>query len=308
MPRGRYQRGLHLSIAGLFVNAGLGVIKLLAGLIGHSTALIADAVESLTDIAGSLIVWRGLHVAAQPADQEHPYGHGRAEAVAALIVALMLCGAAIGIGIEAGKELLGPAHHPAPFTLGVLLLVIGVKETMYQLARRAARQAGSAAMLADAWHHRSDAITSIAAAIGISVAVFGGPAYAMADDVAALVAAVVIVYNAYRLLQSPVRELMDIEQPEIISQVRDIARGVPEVADVEKVLARKSGVGYWVDMHLQVAPEMSVRKAHDLAHGVKDAIRRAMPQIEDVLIHIEPHRPARAARDSADDTDGAAVG
>jgi cation diffusion facilitator family transporter len=241
-----------------------------------------------------------LRVAAQPADQDHPYGHGRAEAVAALIVALMLCGAGIGIGVEAVKDMIGAAHRPAPFTLGVLLLVIAVKEVMYQLARKAARQSGSTAMLADAWHHRSDAITSFAAAIGIAVAVFGGQRYAMADDWAALVAAAVILCNAYRIVQSPVQELMDKEPPDIVAQVRAIARRVPDVADVEKVFARKSGIGYWVDMHLEVAPEMSVRKAHELAHGVKDAIRLAMPQVEDVLIHIEPHSPDKIASANAD--------
>ncbi len=279
-----------MAIAALAVNTALALVKLAAGLVGHSYALVADAVESLTDVVASAIVWRGAHVAAMPADEDHPYGHGKAEAVAALIVALMLIGAAVGIAVEAVREILTPHGVPAAFTLWVLLGVVVVKEVLYRLARHVASRFQSAAVLADAWHHRSDALTSLAAAIGISVALAGGPAFAPADDWAALFAATVILFNAGRILVAPVNELMDRRPTELIAQVRAVAARVPGVAAIEKVHARKSGARFWVDMHVQVDPEMSVRDAHALAHAVKDGVRGQLPAVEDVLVHIEPHR------------------
>jgi cation diffusion facilitator family transporter len=283
-----YRRGLRISILGLLVNGGLATVKLVTGVVGHSYALVADAVESLADIFGSLVVWSGIRVSAQPADANHPYGHGKAQPLAALIVAFMLFGAAIGISIEAIREIHMPHHAPAPYTLFVLVGVVIVKESMFRIVRRVAGQIGSGAMLLDAWHHRSDAITSTAAAIGISVALVGGEGYEPADDWAALFASAVIFYNASRLIVAPVQELMDAEAPHVTEAARRVAEKVPGVAGVEKVFARKSGMRYWVDMHVEVDSEMSVVRAHALAHGVKDAIRLALPRVEDVLIHIEP--------------------
>jgi cation diffusion facilitator family transporter len=286
-------RGLRLSLAGLFINGGLAIIKLITGVVGHSYALIADAVESMADIFGSLVVWGGLRIARQPPDEDHPYGHGKAEALAGLVVALMLIGAAIGISIEAVREIIAPHHAPAAYTLWVLLGVVAVKEVLYRIGRRIARDSRSSAVLADAWHHRSDAITSLAAAIGISIALIGGAGYEPADAIAALFASAIILFNALRLMRPPLRELMDTEPPHITQQARDIARGVVGVVDVEKVLARKSGTRYWVDMHVEVDGSISVHDAHELAHQVKDAVRQAMPRVQDVLIHIEP-APKRA--------------
>jgi cation diffusion facilitator family transporter len=287
-----YQRGLRISVMGLLVNAGLGVVKLLAGLLGHSTALVADAIESLTDVVSSLVVWSGLRIARMPPDQDHPYGHGRAESLAALIVTVMLFGAAVGIAIEAISGIRNPHGTPAAFTLWVLGVVICVKEMMFRLAQRTARTSGSSLVLADAWHHRSDALTSLVAAGGISIALLGGEGYAVADDWAAVFAAGVIVFNAWRILKPPIRELMDKEPSEIVGQVRSVAERVPGVAGVEKVFARKSGLHYWVDMHVEVDAEMSVRQAHGVSHDVTDAIRSAAPNVQNVLVHIEPHQAA----------------
>ncbi len=282
---------------GLFVNAGLGVVKLLGGLLGNSTALIADAIESLTDVVSSLGVWSGLRIAQQPPDEHHPYGHGRAESLAALVVALLLFGAGIGVAVESVSGIMHPAGVPATFTLWVLIGVIVIKEAMFQIARRAARRTGSSLVLADAWHHRSDALTSLAAAVGIGIALVGGEPYAAADEWSALVAAGTILVNACRILKSPLNELMDREPPEIVAQVRRVAEDVPGVAGVEKTFARKSGLRYLVDMHVEVDREMLVWKAHDLGHEVKDAIRKAMPGVQDVLVHIEPHEPARKEKE-----------
>ncbi|TWT46228.1 Ferrous-iron efflux pump FieF [Phycisphaerae bacterium RAS1] len=289
------QRAVRTSLLGLFINVVLSIVKLVAGLLGHSYALIADAIESLADVFGSLVVWRGVSIAAKPADAEHPYGHGKAEALAALAVAMLIFAAGVGIAVEAVREILTPHHSPAPFTLWVLIAVVLVKETLFRLVRGVAHETDSGAVLVDAWHHRSDAITSAAAAVGITIALVGGPAYAPADDWAALVASTVILYNAVQLSRNPLAELMDAEPAEIITQVRELAAGVPGVLGVEKVFARKSGVGYWIDMHVEVDPQMTVRDSHRIAHEVKDHIRRGLPSVRDVLVHIEPFDPLRTA-------------
>lgn len=290
------ERGIRATIVGLLVNTGLAIVKLIAGLVGHSYALVADAVESFADTFASVVVWRGIYVAAKPADARHPYGHGKAEAIAALIVALMLIGAGLGIAFQAVREIVTPHRTPAAFTLWVLLAVVAAKETLFRVVRRVARRTESHAVLTDAWHHRSDAITSAAAAIGIGVALYGGDGYAQADDWAALFASGVIVFNAVLLLRPPLEELMDAAPAGLIQRVRTIAESVPGVAAIEKLHARKSGGRYWVDLHMEVDPMMAVRRAHALAHEVKDTIRDALPAVQDVLIHVEPHeaRPSAA--------------
>ncbi|MCK4871759.1 MAG: cation transporter [Phycisphaerales bacterium] len=277
-----------MSRLSLVANAGLAVVKLLAGIFGHSFALVADAIESMTDMVGSLVVWSGLRIASIPADADHPYGHGKAEPIAALIVSMMLIGAAVGIAAQAIREIIVPHHGPAAFTLWVLVGVVVVKETMYRLVRRAAKREHSSAAMADAWHHRGDALTSAAAAIGISIALLGGEGYQQADDWAALFASAIILINALRIMAAPMRELMDAEPVEITNDARKLAESVPDVVRVEKVSARKSGQRYWVDMHIEVDPDMTVQQGHALAHQVKDVVRASMPNVEDLLIHVEP--------------------
>ena len=186
-------RSIRWAQAGLLVNALLVLVKLIAGIVGHANALVADAVESSADIFSSLIVWMGLSIAVRPADEDHPYGHGKAEPLAAAIVSLMLLGAAVGISIMAVREILTPHHLPSPFTLFVAAGVILIKEALYQRVSRVGREVGSTAVAADAWHHRADAVSSLAAFIGISVALWGGPGWEAADDWAALVAAMLVV-------------------------------------------------------------------------------------------------------------------
>lgn len=284
-----HARGMKAAILGLLVNAVLAIAKLVTGLLGHSHALVADAVESLADIFGSIVVWSGLKIASRPADLDHPYGHGKAEALAALFVALLLLAAAAGIAVESIREIITPHQGPAAYTLWVLVGVVAVKEGMFHFVRRIARTENSNAVLADAWHHRSDAITSAAAAVGISVALIGGKGYEPADDWAALFASAVIVINAVRLISAPLHELMDAEPVEIVAEARSVAANVPGVAGVEKVFARKSGTRYWIDMHIEVDPQMTVSRAHGVAHDVKNAIRERMRRVQDVLVHIEPH-------------------
>ncbi len=289
MPTERLQRSLRATFTGLGVNVVLAISKLLAGIVGHSHALIADAVESLADVFSSLIVWRGLVVAEEPPDEDHPYGHGKAEPIATAVVSVMLLLAAAWITIQAFQGIQNPHHAPAPFTLVVLLIVIGIKESLFRFVSRESIIVESSAVASDAWHHRSDAITSLAAAIGIGIALIGGKGYEAADDWAALVAAGVIAWNGFRLLRPALNELMD-RSPnrEVIDRIRKLAESCPGVAGVEKCLVRKMGYHYFVDMHVEVDPLMTVQRSHQIAHEVKNKIREEIRAVHDVLIHIEP--------------------
>jgi cation diffusion facilitator family transporter len=289
VPLNRLQRGLRATFVGMTVNVVLSGTKLAAGIVGHSHALVADAVESFADIFSSLIVWRGLVVAAAPADEDHPYGHGKAEPIASAIVAAMLLGAALWIALTAFGEIMKPHQSPAPFTLIVLLVVVAVKECLFRFVSREGRAVDSSAVKTDAWHHRSDAITSVAAGIGISVALIGGKGFEAADDVAAIAAAGVIAWNGWHLLRPALNELMDTAPgPEVIDRIRQIATATPGVDRVEKCIVRKVGYQYFVDMHVEVDPQMTVLRSHEIAHEVKDKIRDTMPTVNDVLVHIEP--------------------
>jgi cation diffusion facilitator family transporter len=280
---------LRATFTGLAVNVVLTCSKLAAGIFGHSHALIADAVESLADIFSSIIVWRGLVVAAEPADEDHPYGHGKAEPIAAAVVSFMLLLAAGWIAITAITEISVRRISPAPFTLAVLLFVIIIKESLFRFVSHTSATVDSAAVKADAWHHRSDAITSLAAAIGITVSLVGGPGYEKADDIAAIAAALVIAWNGWHQLRPALNELMDRSpRHEVIDRIRRIGEATPGVDAVEKCMVRKMGYQYYVDMHVEVDPQMTVQQSHEIAHAVKDKIRAEVPRVHDVLVHIEP--------------------
>lgn len=281
--------GAQLAVLGIVVNALLAVVKIVAGVVGHCYALIADGIESTLDIFGSLVIWFGLKVAAEPPDDDHPYGHGKAEALASIVVALTVIAAAIGLAVQSVREILTPHHSPAPFTLIVLIAVVVVKETLFRKVVHASTEIGSTAVKTDAWHHRSDAITSLAAFIGISIALIGGPGWEPADDWAALLACGLIAFNGWRLLVPALHETMDTAAPEAVrSEVIRLASSVAGVAAIEKCRVRKAGLEFYVDIHVGVAADLTVREGHRIAHGVKDAIREALPAIADVLVHIEP--------------------
>ena len=286
--------GMRLAQAGMLLNMVLAIVKVLAGVIGHSYALIADGIESVADIFGSLIVWSGLRVARRTADTAYPFGYGKAEALAAAAVGLMLVGAAIGISIEAVREIMTPHFTPAPFTLGVLVGVVLIKELLFRRVSRVARASGSTAVRADAWHHRSDAITSLAAFIGISIALIGGPGWEQADDWAALLAACVIVYNGVNVMRPALQELMDRAPGEgLLTRVERAARSVAGVLATEKLKMRRAGTAYYVDLHVQADPTLSLHEAHILSGMVKGAIRREVPEVSGVLIHMEPYQDVK---------------
>lgn len=275
---------------GLVVNAALSAAKLVAGVLGNSYALIADAAESGFDILGSLVVLGGMRIAARREDDEYPFGYGKAEALAGAVVALMLMGAALGIGIEAVREIVTPHHAPAPYTLVVLVVVVVIKWGMGRRVARASAAAGaSTAADADAMHHYADAITSVAAFVGISVALLGGPGWEPADDWAALLASAVIFVNGVRVLRPALGDLMDrAPGAEVRGPVEAAALGVPGVRSIHALRIRRAGTGFHVDVHVQADPQMTLDAAHRLSGAVKAAIRGAGLNVQGVLVHMEP--------------------
>lgn len=294
LPSPRTQR---VALIGLAVNLGLAVLKLGAGIVGHCYALIADAIESIADIVGSVVIWGGLHVGAKPADTDHPYGHGKAESLAALVVASLVGVAGVGICIKAVDEILTPHHTPAWWTLVVLVGVVVIKWCMSRLAARVGAEEENSAMAVEAGHHRADVITSLAAFIGISIAVAGEHKlfgetkfnWASADDYAAVVASFVIVYNAWCLARLPLRELMDAVPTDAIDTARKATLTVPGVKGIEKCRGRTSGSRHYIEMHVEVDPNMTVADAHVITGKIKTAVRAALPTVADIHIHVEPH-------------------
>jgi cation diffusion facilitator family transporter len=283
------RRGIKSARNGMLANTVLALVKLVAGLVGNAYVLVADAVESIADVFSSLIVIGGLHISSRDPDEEYPFGYGKAEALAGAVVALVLMGAAIGITLTAIREIRTPHHTPAPFTLIVLVLTIMVKEILFRQVTAVGEDIGSTAVKSDAWHHRSDAITSAAAFIGITIALLGGDGWESADDWAALFAAIIIVINAIKLLRPAIGDLMDRAPPnELLARISRAALGADDVRAIEKLKVRKVGLHYAVDLHVQTDPLMSLHDAHIVSGKVKSAIRAAVPEVSGVLVHMEP--------------------
>jgi cation diffusion facilitator family transporter len=288
-PASNMQRGARVALGGMMVNVVLAAAKISAGLFGNSYVLIADGIESALDIAGSVVIWGGLKFAARPPDRTHPYGHGKAEPLAAGLVAMGVLLASIALAIQSVREIFTPHHGPAPFTLVVLIVVIVVKEFLYRVVIRVGKDVESTAVKTDAWHHRADALTSTAAFLGISVALVGGEKWYSADDWAALFACAVIATNGWRLLFPALHEILDTApRGEIVATIKQAAVSVPGVLNVEKCLVRKMGISFYVDLHIGVDGGISVRDGHAIAHRVKDAIKQTDARIADVLVHVEP--------------------
>jgi cation diffusion facilitator family transporter len=292
-------RGIRSAQFGILANTTLALTKLVAGLLGNSYALVADAVESTADIFSSLIVWGGLRISVRDPSEHYPFGYGKAEPLAATVVSAMLMGASLGIAIEAITEIRTPHHAPAPWTLVVLVLVVVTKTVLSRWVSAVASDIGSTAVSADAWHHMSDAVTSAAAFVGISIALLGGPGWEAADDWAALAAAGVILLNGARILRPALEELMDrTPGADVVDGVRQIASGVTGVRAIEKLAVRKSGMVYRATIHVQADATLSLRDAHVLGGKVRSAIRAALPNVQDVLVHMEPFESSPVGREA----------
>jgi cation diffusion facilitator family transporter len=282
-------RGKRAARVGMIVNALLAALKLVAGVLGNSYALIADAIESGADVISSTIVWGGLQLAGREPDEQYPFGYGKAETLAGAVVSLMLLGAGTAIAIESVREIRTPHHAPAWWTLAVLVVVMIVKGVLSRRVAAIGDEIGSTAVRTDAWHHLSDALTSAAAFVGILIAVIGGPGWESADDWAALAAAAVIGANALLLLRPAVADLMDRSpEPAVLETMRRIATGVPGVLAIEKLAVRRVGLSYRVVVHVQADAELSLRDAHTLGAKVTHAIHERLPDVQSVIVHMEP--------------------
>lgn len=270
-------------------NTTLAIIKWIAGFFGHSYALIADAIESTTDIFSSLLVLFGIKYSNRPADKNHPYGHGRAEPLITFIVAGFLITSAAIIAYESIKNMSIPHELPRPWTLIVLGVIIIWKEMSYRLVVKKSKETNSSSLKADAWHHRSDAITSVAAFIGISIALIFGKGYEMADDWAALFAAGFILYNSYLILRPALGEIMDEHlYDDLVEKIRQVSHAVDGIVGTEKCFVRKSGMKYHIDLHVTVDANLSVKRGHELAHKLQAILQQEIPDLGQILIHVEP--------------------
>ncbi|MDD2551166.1 MAG: cation diffusion facilitator family transporter [Dysgonamonadaceae bacterium] len=282
----RARRTILFSLIG---NALLMIVKLITGIVGNSFAIIADAFESAGDVFSSFIIFLGLRISAKPSDDDHPFGHGKVEPLISFLVVLFLIGSAAFIAFQAISNLQSPQKMPEPYTLIVLGGIIIYKELFFHYVRRKSKQTGSTSLKADAWHHRSDAITSLAAFIGIGLALILGEGYEMLDDWAALVASVIIVINAYFVFRPALGELLDEQKyDDLIGKVREVSEKVDGVIDTEKCFIRKFGMRYVVDIHVRVSAELSVIEGHTIGHAVQDAIQDSFPEVEHVFTHVEP--------------------
>lgn len=286
----RAEASARLVLRGIALNAVLAGVKLAGGVFGHTFALIADAAESMLDILSSLLVWAGFRVAARPPDANHPYGHGKAEALAGLVVAGFIFAMAAWVALHAVEQIRTPHHAPAWWTLLVLAGVVVAKIAFSRRMGMAGEQVGSTALSIEALHHWSDAMTSAAAFVGISIALWGGPGWETADDWSALFACVIIAFNGVGMLAKVLGDVMDAAAPQAFEdEVRALALAVPGVRALDKVRVRKSGLSHLVDIQVRVDGELTVREGHDIAHAVKDALVASTGHgISDVTVHIEP--------------------
>lgn len=285
-----YRIATRAAMLGLVVNVALACAKLVGGAWGHSYALISDAINSLGDVLTSLVVLVALGVAQRPADAEHPYGHTRAEAIAGSNVAVAIVVSALLIAYEAFRSLSQEPTLPELWTLWIAGGNVVFKESLYQYKVRIGKRIGSAALIANAWDHRSDALSALAVLIGLSVAHLGGPAFFVADRVAALFVAGAIIWSGTALLRHTANELMDRQADDpLVRQLRTSALAIVGVAGVDKLFVRKTGLEYLVDIHIEVEPEMTVAAGHEIGHHVKDQLMRQFPNVRDVLVHLEPH-------------------
>lgn len=289
-PEAQYREAMLAAAVGLVVNFVLGVVKLAGGLAGQSFALIADSVNSLGDSVASVVTIAALRFAQLPPDEEHPYGHTRAESVAALFVALVILASGVFVGWEAFARFGGEHVDPPVWTLWIAGCNVLIKEALFWFNRHVGRRTGSSAILANAWDHRGDALCSLAVLVGLGAVFAGGSGWIWADEVSALVVAAAIGISGTRLLLKSVHELLDPQADEaFVAEIRAEAAAVPGVLEVEKLWVRKTGIEFLVDIHIQVDPQMTVADGHGISHAVRDRLVSRFAPVRAVLVHLEPY-------------------
>jgi len=284
-----YRVAIRATLIGLGVNCTLGVVKLVGGVLGQSFALISDSVNSLGDSIASVFTIVALRYAQLPPDEEHPYGHTRAEAIAGLFIAVLILASACYVGWEAIVRI-GDVHPLPPiWTLWIAAANIAIKESLYRYNKAIGKRTGSTAIVANAWDHRSDALCSLAVLIGLSVIIVGGVRWIWADEVAALIVAAAILWSGGRLLVGSISELLDPQaDADFVQQVREFSSKVHGVRAVEKLWIRKTGIEYLIDIHIQVDADMTVAVGHRIGHLVRDQLIAEFAAVRDVLVHLEP--------------------
>lgn len=284
-----YRQTRRAALVGLAVTLSLGVAKLAGGWLGHSLALLSDSVHSLGDALASGSILLALRWAERPADAEHPYGHARVETIAASNVALLLVGSGLWIAWEAVRTWSEPTPAPHGYTLAIALASVAANEAVFRYSRAVARRTGSKAVEASAWDQRLDVFGSLVVVLGLAAAIWGGPDWHAVDHAAALAVAGIILWAGGTLFWGSLHDLMDRQaDPEVLHEVRRVALSVGGVRGVEKLLVRKSGLEYFIDIHVEVDPEASVREGHGIGHAVKSALITGVGAVRDVLVHIEP--------------------
>ncbi len=297
-----YREARHAAWIGLWINLMLAIVKLIAGLVGQSMALLADAVNSLGDTITTIMVLIAMHVARRPADAEHPYGHTRAEAIAGSSVAIIIAVVAVITIVKSITHWHSNHILPPVWTLWIAGMNVLIKEGLFHYKKRIGKRTGSSALIANAWDHRADAFCSLAVLIGLSVVLASGGKYLFADELAALVVGGAILFSAGELYFKSANELLDAQgDGDMVEEIRVTAMCVDGVTDVEKLRIRKSGLEYFADIHVHVPPDLTVAKAHSLGHEVKDALLATYPKLRDVLVHVEPDRPYDAEPDHVED-------
>ncbi|ERI64206.1 cation diffusion facilitator family transporter, partial [Capnocytophaga sp. oral taxon 863 str. F0517] len=273
----------------IFANLVLAGVKVSAGIWGNSYALIADGIESISDVFSSFLVFIGLKYAEKPADKNHPYGHGKIEPLVTFFVVGLLIASALLIAYQSYQNILIPHQSPKAWTLLLLGGIILWKEISFRIVLRDSKKTGSTSLKADAWHHRADAITSVAAFIGISIALLCGEGYETADDWAALIASGIILVNAYLIFRPALGEILDEDMyDDLLQKIKLLSKEVTGVLAIEKCHIRKTGMSYCVDIHMIVNGNITVKEGHDIAHRLKDTLQEQIPSIASVLIHVEP--------------------
>jgi len=274
---------------GLVVNLALAAAKLSAGLLGHSQAVVADAVHSLSDTVTDIALILGVRYWSAPADERHPHGHRRFETLVTVFIGLMVAAAAVGIGWEAVTSFGRPSHPPSIIALAAALLSIGVKEALYRWTAKMGRKTGSSALVANAWHHRTDALSSVPVAIAVSIAMIDHR-LAVVDQIGAIVVAIFVLHAAIRIIRPALDELVDAGAPR--AHRKELERLALEVAGVRAAHALRTryiGSELAVDVHIEVDAELSVADGFAIASEVKHDLLKRGPDVADVVVQIEPH-------------------
>ena len=281
--------GLRIAATSVAVNAALAALNVGTGLRAGSASVVAVGVEFAGDVLAALVVWTGLRIAARPPDANHPYGHGRAEVVAGLVVGMMLC--AVGVSIAVRSISGYDAAHPPPptFALWPLVATLAVKLVMTWGKIRAGRRIGSSALVADGWNDAVDVLSTSAALCAVALTLYDPQRFLPADHFGAFAVGIVVISIGLRLTRDASLELMDtMPDARLLERVRAAACRDEQARGVEKCFARKTGLRYHVDLHLDVDPAMTVADSHAVAQRVRERVRREVPEVEDVLVHVEP--------------------